>query len=241
MATSGRILVVDDKPSFLTLLRNILRGGGYEVHAAASGPEAMKIARTILPHVILLDTEMPGMDGFETCRRLKADPLTAAIPVAMLTDAQDAQLNQKAFTVGAEATIVKTMSAERLLNMAKVVLTTARRQRRVPRVLVALAVEYEEAERLTSAETLDLGEDGMFIKAPSPANLGTLLLLKFALPGGPPWACSAKVVWIRRPEDEHPYPPGMGVRFMDLQAEARKAIAAFVAAAKAAPAQSRSA
>ncbi len=66
------------------------------------------------------------MDGFETCRRLKANPATAAIPVAMLTATLGPKLNKKAFQAGAEATILKSTTGARHLNMLQVVLTTAR-------------------------------------------------------------------------------------------------------------------
>ena len=121
-----RVLVVDDQPFFLTLSSHILRPAGYAVQTAASGAEALEAVRTSPPDLILLDVEMPGMDGFQTLGRLKANPATAAIPVAMLTATSDPKLTQKAFQAGAEATLLKSMNSARLLNMLQVVLTTAR-------------------------------------------------------------------------------------------------------------------
>ena len=225
-----RVLLVDDQPFFLVMGQAILRGGGYEVQTAPSGREALRVARATRPDAILLDVEMPGLNGFETCRRLKADPVTAAIPVAMLTATLDPQLNEKAFQSGAEATILKGVSAARLLNMLQVVLTTARRPRAASRADVALPVEYESAGEVVSAETLNLSADGMFIKTPSATAPGTLLHLRFGVPGAARWECCARVVWTRDPGEKHPYPSGMGVQFVDLAAEARAAIVAFVAA-----------
>ena len=235
---SRRILLVDDQPFFLAMGQNMLRGGGYEVQTAPGGLEAVKVARATQPDAILLDVEMPGIDGFETCRRLKANPVTAAIPVAMLTATLDHLLTKKAYEVGAEATIPKGASAVQLRNLLTVILKAAGNRRTAPRALVALAVEYEHSERVTAAETLDLTEDGMFIKTPTPPNVGALVNLRFALPGGPRWECSAWVAWKRRPEEDHPYPPGMGVQFVDLPPEAQAALAAFVAD-RAAPDRSR--
>lgn len=121
---SRRVLLVDDQPFFLNMARHILRPAGYEVQTAASGAEALDLARTTRFDLILLDVEMPGMDGFETLRRLKANAATTGIPVAMLTATLDPKLNQKAFQGGAEATILKSLSAARLLNMLQVILTT---------------------------------------------------------------------------------------------------------------------
>lgn len=236
-ALPRRILLVDDQPFFLTMGQAMLRGGGYEVHTAPGGAEALKAARVTRPDAILLDVEMPGMDGFETCQRLKADPVTAAIPVAKLTATQDRQLNQKAFKAGAGATILKSVNSARLLNMLRVVLTTARDRRTAPRVAAALAIEYEDAERAAAGETLNVSPDGMFIKTPRPADMGALLLPRFSLPGSPRWECSARVVWVRPPEGDHPYPEGMGVQFVDLPPDARAALAAFVAAKAPVPVQ----
>lgn len=236
-----RILLVDDQPFFLALGQNILRAGGYAVQTAASGAEAMKLARATPPDAILLDVEMPDMDGFGVCRRLKEDLLTAAIPVLMLTATRNPQLNQQAFEAGAVAVILKGMDAGRLLNALRLALTTPRKQRTAPRVAVALAVTYEHAARVTTGETLNLAQDGMFIKTPFPVDVGALLLIRFALPGARPWEGTGRVVWIRRPEEEHPYPPGMAIQFLDLPSEARPTIAAFVATVLATPAPARDA
>ena len=228
-ASSRRLLLVDDQPFFLAMGQTMLRAGGYEVRTAASGSEALRVARATPPDAILLDVEMPEMNGFETCRRLKADPATAGIPVAMLTASVDPQLNRKAFQVGADVTILKAVSTARLLNMLQVVLTTARGRRTDPRAGVALPVEYEDAGGVAAAETVNLSADGMFIKTPNPPAVGTILLLRFAVPGSQTWQCSARVVLTWRAAAQHRSPPGMGLQFLDLPPEARAAIRAFVA------------
>ena len=78
------ILAIDDAPENLDIVRNLL-ASRYTVKAAVNGPMALKIAEKQPPDLILLDIQMPGMDGYEVCRRLKADPATSAIPVIFLT------------------------------------------------------------------------------------------------------------------------------------------------------------
>ena len=78
------VLAVDDAPENLDIVRNLL-ASRYTVKAAVNGPMALKIAEKQPPDLILLDIQMPGMDGYEVCRRLKADPATSAIPVIFLT------------------------------------------------------------------------------------------------------------------------------------------------------------
>ena len=78
------IIAVDDAPENLDIVRNLL-ASRYTVKAAINGPMALKIAEKQPPDLILLDIQMPGMDGYEVCRRLKTDPATTAIPVIFLT------------------------------------------------------------------------------------------------------------------------------------------------------------
>jgi two-component system, cell cycle response regulator len=81
----GKVLVVDDVEANRELLSQDLEEEGFEVASVASGPECLRAARANPPHVILLDIQMAGMDGIETCGRLKADPSTMHIPVLFVT------------------------------------------------------------------------------------------------------------------------------------------------------------
>lgn len=82
---TARILVVDDVEPNVRLLEAKLTLEYYEVLTAGDGATALQIAADERPDIILLDVMMPGMDGFETCRRLKADPVTRHIPVVLVT------------------------------------------------------------------------------------------------------------------------------------------------------------
>ena len=81
----GRVLAVDDDPRALEALADALGALGYDVWQAVDGTSALLLAREHLPDVILLDVVMPGLDGYEVCRRLKEDPETRLIPVVFLT------------------------------------------------------------------------------------------------------------------------------------------------------------
>jgi putative two-component system response regulator len=83
--SQGHVLVVDDDPSALQSLAEALRALDFDVHEASDGPSALKIVEATDPDVVLLDVIMPGMDGYEVCRRLKEDPATALTPVVFLT------------------------------------------------------------------------------------------------------------------------------------------------------------
>jgi DNA-binding NarL/FixJ family response regulator len=85
MQTQGIVLIVDDAPENLAMLHEALDEGGYQVLIAIDGHSAIERVARLLPDVILLDAIMPGIDGFETCRRLKANPVSAHIPIVFMT------------------------------------------------------------------------------------------------------------------------------------------------------------
>ncbi len=98
--TKKNILVVDDIPNNLTILAEALTNTGYNVFVANSGDRALYQVEHHIPDLILLDILMPGLDGFETCRRLKAKPDTAQIPVVFMTALDDVENTIKGFEAG---------------------------------------------------------------------------------------------------------------------------------------------
>lgn len=116
------ILLIDDQPFFLTVQQSMLQRHGYRVLSASDGPEGLAKAKQHKPDLILLDVEMPGMDGFTVCETLKQDRALRKIPVIILTQTQDPKLNEKAFQAGAEITVLKSVAGERLLNVLRIAL-----------------------------------------------------------------------------------------------------------------------
>ncbi|NOU50586.1 hybrid sensor histidine kinase/response regulator [Pseudoalteromonas sp. JBTF-M23] len=110
-----RILIVDDKAENLELLTSFLEAEGYEVAFATSGKEAINIATIFLPHLILLDVMMPGIDGFETCRRLKSLDKVKDVPVIFVTGKAELSDIVEAFSVGAVDYVTKPIRQEELL------------------------------------------------------------------------------------------------------------------------------
>jgi len=104
---SARVLIVDDLPQNVKLLEAKLANEYYDVAAAYSGSQALAKVKGFSPDIILLDVMMPDMDGFETCRRLKADPETAYIPVVMITALSDIADRVKGLEAGADDFITK--------------------------------------------------------------------------------------------------------------------------------------
>ncbi len=112
----GKILVVDDEVNITQILEFSIGAEGYEVITAANGEEAIDKARREQPDLIILDIMMPKIDGYETCRILKANPLTKGIPVVLLT-AKGRDIDKRlGYEVGATDYIVKPFSPNKLVD-----------------------------------------------------------------------------------------------------------------------------
>lgn len=114
-ASKGNILIVDDTPANLRLLAQMLAEQGYHVRPVPDGSLALAAVQAEPPDLILLDIRMPGMDGYEVCKRLKADPRTSEIPIIFISALEAIQDKVKAFTVGGEDYITKPFQVEEVL------------------------------------------------------------------------------------------------------------------------------
>ena len=132
------ILIVDDAPDNLSVLRKLMVEQGYQTFVANSGERALDIARRVHPDLILLDVIMPGMDGFETCRQLKANPVTQRIPVLFMSARNGQDDVVQGFELGAVDYISKP------LRMAEV----CARVRTQLQIRYATESQQEQAERL---------------------------------------------------------------------------------------------
>ncbi len=113
MSERKTILVVDDVPANIDLIKGIL-GGAHKIKAATGGERALKIVAKAPPDLILLDVMMPQMDGFEVCRRLKAEPASASIPVLFITAHDDDEQCRRAREAGALGLVSKPVDPEAL-------------------------------------------------------------------------------------------------------------------------------
>lgn len=110
-----KILIADDETLMLSLLRELLNNAGYSTVTASSGKEAVELAIKELPSLIMLDINMPGMDGLEACRIIKNTPATAEIPVIMLTAYASPEEINTALSYGAVSYITKPSAADEIL------------------------------------------------------------------------------------------------------------------------------
>lgn len=117
--TQKKILLVDDSTTMIMMERMALAGSGYQLLAARDGEEAVKTARDQKPDLILLDVVMPKMDGFEVCRRLRAEGPTRDIPIIMVSTRGEERNIEKGFDSGCTDYVLKPLNGMELLTKVK--------------------------------------------------------------------------------------------------------------------------
>ncbi len=132
-ANSDVVLVVDDVPDNLSVLHDALDESGYTVLVATSGEAALQRAKQALPDIILLDAMMPGMDGFEVAKRLKAMPETAHIPIIFMTGLTETEYLVAALEAGGVDYVTKPIKPKEVMARMGVHLQGARRARQEAR------------------------------------------------------------------------------------------------------------
>ena len=150
------ILIVDDNPLNLSVVVDHLEDHGYHVSVAQDGLEALKRAELIKPDLILLDVMMPGIDGFETCRRLKTSATTCAIPVIFMTALADIHDKVAAFAAGGVDYVSKPFQIEELL--ARVATHLALRESQLRLATQNLALQGEIDARQVAETSLKASE-----------------------------------------------------------------------------------
>ena len=112
---STRILVIEDQEDNRRILRDLLASAGYEMIEAVTGEQGVASAETHQPDLILMDIQLPGLDGYEATRRIKANPALRAIPIIAVTSYALSGDDAKAFAAGCDAYVTKPFSPRQLL------------------------------------------------------------------------------------------------------------------------------
>ncbi len=170
----GNILIVDDTPANLRLLSNMLSEQGFKVRSVINGPMALTAIRAAPPDLVLLDINMPGMNGYEVCEQLKADPTTSDIPIIFISALDEVHDKVKAFTVGGVDYITKPFQFEEVLARVRTHLALRNLQRE-------LKAEIAERDRLIAELDAYAHTVAHDLKNPLTALVGfsSLLLKRF--------------------------------------------------------------
>ena len=128
ITNAGDVLIVDDVPENLTVLKKMLEEQNYRVRPAINGEIALRAVSSSPPEIILLDIRMPGMDGYEFCRRLKSVEKTRSIPIIFISALDELNDKVKAFSLGAVDYIAKPFQEKEVIARVKTHVTIRRLQ-----------------------------------------------------------------------------------------------------------------
>jgi two-component system alkaline phosphatase synthesis response regulator PhoP len=167
------VLVVDDEQHIRDLIKFNLEKEGYKVHTAAEGESVVRLAREMMPHLIVLDIMLPGLDGYEVCRILRSIEDTAGIPIIMLSAKGDVVDRVLGLEIGADDYITKPFSPRELLARVK---ASIRRQKQVTKEIVDKDKEIRCGELLIKPDRFEVLVNGARIDL-SPKEFSILALL----------------------------------------------------------------
>lgn len=215
------ILLVDDTRSFLDLETTFLQRAECRVLTASTGLEAVRLARAERPDLIVLDLEMPEMNGIQACRILKADPSTQKTPIVVLTSMQ---MEDEARRAGAEHYVRKPIDEARFLAELKKFLPI--QERADPRVAIDVPISFWRDGEPSTGRLLNLSRSGLFVGTEHAQPVGARIEISFSLPhdfSGKRISAEAMVVRVNTGE-----PKGFGARFFQISSGARLFIEEFL-------------
>jgi signal transduction histidine kinase len=162
---NATILIVDDTPANLGVIVESLEGHGFRVVVAQRGEEALQRADYVQPDLVLLDVMMPGMDGFEICRRLKAQPGTQDIPVIFMTSLASVEDKVTGFAVGGVDYVTKPLHVEEVRARVSTHLSLRAMQKELERQNAQLQQYQQGLERLVAERTAELDDANRSLRA----------------------------------------------------------------------------
>jgi signal transduction histidine kinase len=162
--SGGDVLIVEDTPASLQLLSDLLTHAGYAARCAGDGKLALLSAQAEPPELILLDVRMPDMDGYEVCRRLKADPRTHDVPVIFLSALRDTEDKVRAFRIGAADYIAKPYQPDEVLARVRTHIELGRLRAQLEETVQERTAQYVEADRMLRESQAQLQQLAAFLQ-----------------------------------------------------------------------------
>ena len=218
-----KVMIVDDEPAVLQVLKNLMEPAGFAVSAFTDSREAAAQVEKEKFDAVFVDVRMPGMDGFELTRCIRASPSNSKIPIVMCTGHDDVETMRRGFQAGITFFLGKPFTVEKVRGLLTVtrgaMLNEKRRYARLP---LRAAVNCHAGGMQFKTGSLNISEAGMLLENPGRVAVGQEIELEFMLPPArQPLRPRARVV---RLED----PNYMGVQFVALAPEERAAIQNYI-------------
>ncbi|MDF2503191.1 MULTISPECIES: response regulator transcription factor [Clostridium] len=152
-----KILVVDDEEHIVELIKFNLENSGYKVISASNGNEAVKLAKSEAPQLLLLDLMIPGLDGYDVCREIRKDPSISGMPVIMITAKSEEIDKILGLELGADDYITKPFSIREMLARVKAILRRAKTQYSDDTYTIAnINIDFQKHEIIKNGEKIEL-------------------------------------------------------------------------------------
>jgi len=218
------VLIADDLKFFLEIEKSYLQRGGFEVLTATSGEEAVDIAQKRQPNLVLLDLEMPKMDGVAACVAMRKVAALQATPIIIMSATGTPQNRERCLKAGCTEFVAKPEKPDELLGIVARILSIKKREAK--RITVVFNVTGTHASRQVIGQAKDLGEKGLLLETSTAISVGSVLELEFYLPGTRSQVkVKAKVVRAGKTSEGAPQ---AGVEFIDLSQADQESILDYV-------------
>ncbi len=218
------VLIADDLKFFLEIEKSYLQRGGFEVLTASSGEEAVALAEKLQPHLVLLDLEMPRMDGAAACAAMRKVGALQATPIIIMSATGTAQNRERCLKAGCTEFVAKPEKPDELLGIVARILSIKKREAK--RITVVFNVTGTHASRQVIGQAKDVSEKGLLLETSAAISVGSMLELEFYLPGTRAQVkAKAKVVRAAKTPDGAQQ---AGVQFIDLSQADQEAILDYV-------------
>ena len=218
------MLLVDDAELFLSIEQSFLERETFDIYTAKSGAEALNLAKSVIPDLILLDLLMPDMNGDQVCVELKNDPETANIPILIVTGSRSDESLRRCADSGCDGFVYKPIQKESLLAAVTELLVIA--QRKHPRSPTELECSIKTGDIGLDTKIFNISEEGAFVEMIIPPDSGSNLELTFELPDtGHTISTEVNVQWTASIRQKGPL--GIGVRFLEIEEKDRDLIRDF--------------
>jgi len=220
------VLIADDLKFFVETEKSYLQRGGFDVLTALSGEEAVALAARRPPHLVLLDLEMPKMDGAAACAEMRKVPALQATPIIIMSATGTQQNRERCMKAGCTEFVAKPEKPDELLGMVARILAIKNRESK--RITVVFNVTGTHASRQVIGQAKDLSQGGLLLETSTAIVVGSVLELEFYLPGTRSQVkVKAKVVRaVKGPEGANQ----AGVEFVNLSQADQEAILDYVTA-----------
>jgi CheY-like chemotaxis protein len=216
-----KILLVDDVKVFLEIQKEFLRLSPVQVLMAKNGAEALEVARKEKPDLVVMDVEMPEMDGITCCNAIKKDAQLQSIPVVLISSDGSQEITESSYRAGCEKFLKKPVFGREFLNMAYSFIPVVERRR--PRVPCNVPVTVQIDGRTFDGITRDIGMNGLYVASDVEVEQGDEVVTSFRLPTNTYAVTVARgrVAWtnVPGPAQRIDLPAGFGVEFREITGE----------------------